>query len=146
VRTLGRVLVLATVICAAGCATVDIYTYQPRPLPSGSEPLAVVAWTLHDLRNISWSYGEPDPDSTRHAELEATRRGLSGRPDRIVSGSPLDLSYREIAQGVRHVTQMQGSWTIYLYDRHNRLIQLEFSSYAAARLFLDASSAIASQT
>ena len=138
-------LALATLV-AAGCSTVDIYTYQPRPLPSGTEPLAVVAWTLQDLRNISWSYGEPDPDSTRRALVEATRHGVAGRADRIVSGTPLDLTYREIAEGVRHVTQLHGSWTIFLYDRQNRLIQLEFNSYAAARLFLDASSAIAAQS
>ena len=41
------------------------------------------------------------------------------------------------------VTQSQGAWTVYIYDRHNRLIQMEFSSYAAARLFLDAASALA---
>ena len=138
-------LTLATIV-AAGCSTIDIYTYQPRPLPSGTEPLAVVAWTLQDLRNISWSYGEPDPDSTRRALVEATRHGVAGRADRIVSGTPLDLTYREIAEGVRHVTQLHGSWTIFLYDRQNRLIQLEFNSYAAARLFLDASSAIAAQS
>ena len=138
-------LALATIV-AAGCSTVDIYTYQPRPLPSGTEPLAVVAWTLHDLRNVSWSYGEPDPDSTRRALVEATRRGVAGRTDYIASGSPLDLSYREIADGVRHVTQLHGTWTIFLYDRQNRLIQLEFNSYQAARLFLDASSAIAAQS
>ena len=140
-----KALLLATLV-AAGCSTVDIYTYQPRPLPSGTEPLAVVAWTLQDLRNISWSYGEPDPDSTRRALVEATRHGVAGRADRIVSGTPLDLTYREIAEGVRHVTQLHGSWTIFLYDRQNRLIQLEFNSYAAARLFLDASSAIAAQS
>ncbi len=144
-RPSSVILGAATVFAASGCASVDIYTYQPRPLPSGSEPLAVVAWTLHDLRNISWSYGEPDPDSTRHAELEATRTGLAGRADHVISGSPLDLSYREIVDGVRHVTQMDGLWTVYLYDRRNRLIELEFSSYAAARLFLDASAAIAAR-
>ncbi|HEX4461495.1 MAG TPA: hypothetical protein VIA18_26120, partial [Polyangia bacterium] len=73
----AAVLVLATIV-AAGCSTVDIYTYQPRPLPSGTEPLAVVAWTLHDLRNVSWSYGEPDPDPTRRAEVAATRHGVAG--------------------------------------------------------------------
>jgi hypothetical protein len=92
-----KALLLATLV-AAGCSTVDIYTYQPRPLPSGTEPLAVVAWTLQDLRNISWSYGEPDPDSTRRALVEATRHGVAGRADRIVSGTPLDLTYREIAE------------------------------------------------
>jgi hypothetical protein len=44
------------------------------------------------------------------------------------------------------VTQLHGAWTIFLYDSHNRLIQLEFNSYQAARLFLDASSAIAAQS
>ena len=136
-------MALATLV-AAGCSTVDIYTYQPRPLPTGAEPLAVVAWTLHDLRNVTWSYGEPDPDSTRRAQVEATRHGVAGRADRVATGSPLDLTYREIADGVRHVTQLHGTWTIFLYDRQNRLIQLEFNSYAAARLFLDASAAIAS--
>lgn len=141
-----KAVVLLATLVAAGCSTVDIYTYQPRPLPSGTEPLAVVAWTLHDLRNVSWSYGEPDPDSTRRAQVEATRHGVAGRADYIASGSPLDLSYREIADGVRHVTQLHGTWTIFLYDRQNRLIQLEFNSYQAARLFLDASSAIAAQS
>jgi hypothetical protein len=131
----------------AGCATIDVYSYQPRPLPSGSQPLAIVSWTLQDLRNVSWSYGEPDPDPSRHAELAATPDGVVGSAkEPIVAGSPLDLSYAEIAQGVRMVTQAHGLWTIYIYDRHNRLVQMEFSSYAAARLFLDASYALSRQS
>jgi len=137
---------VALALLIGGCATVDIYQYKPRPLPTGSQPLAVVAWTLHDLRNISWSYGEPDPDPTRHADLEATPVGLVGAPQNgVIEGSPLDLSYGEIVRGVRMVTQLNGLWTVYIYDRYHRLVQLEFSSYAAARLFLDASYAIANQ-
>jgi len=131
---------------AAGCASVDVYTYQPRALPNGSQALAVVSWSLHDLRNISWSYGEPDPDTTRRALVEPTRTGLSAAAQTRSDGSPLDLSYYEIIHGVRMVTQLHGTWTVYIYDKQNRLIQLEFSSYAAARLFLDASYALATQT
>jgi hypothetical protein len=139
-------LVVAMIALVAGCATIDIYQYQPRPLPAGSQPLAVVNWSLQDLRNVSWSYGEPDPDPSRRAELAATVTGLSAAPaQRITMGSPLDISYRDIANGVRMVTQFSGSWTVYLYDHQNRLVQLEFSSYAAARLFLDASVALAAQ-
>ena len=36
------------------------------------------------------------------------------------------------------VTQSRRTWTVYIYDHQNRLVQLEFRSYAAARLFLDA--------
>jgi hypothetical protein len=144
VRRLGLVLALALV---GGCATVDIYQYQPKPLPPGSQPLAVVSWSLQDLRNISWAYGEPDPDPSRRAEMAASATGVTASPrETITAGSPLDLSYREIAQGIRMVTQMHGTWTVYIYDRHNRLIQMEFNSYAAARLFLDASVVLARQS
>jgi hypothetical protein len=129
-----------------GCATVDVYSYQPRPLPSGSTPLAVVSWTLHDLRNVSWSYGSADPDPTRRAELGATVKGLNAATYNSTDGSPLDLSYGEIATGVRMVTQLNGSWTVYIYDQRHRLVQLEFNSYAAARLFLDAAYALATNT
>jgi hypothetical protein len=138
---------VALLALVGGCATVDVYNYQPRPLPSGSEALAVVSWSLHDLRNISWSYGEPDPDATRRAQIAPTGGGIVGTPQGgAIAGSPLDLSYGEIVNGVRMVTQLHGLWTIYIYDRHNRLVQMEFSSYAAARLFLDASYVLATQT
>jgi len=142
-----RAAALALALAVGGCATIDVYQYQPKPLPNGSQPLAVVSWTLQDLRNVSWSYGEPDPDPSRHAELAATPTGVTASARQaIATGSPLDLSYAEIADGVRMVTQFQGSWTIYIYDHRNRLIQLEFNSYAAARLFLDASVALARQS
>ena len=142
-----RALIGAVVAFAvAGCATIDVYQYQPRALPAGSQPLAVVSWALQDLRNVSWSYGEPDPDPSRRAELAATVTGIAASPaQHITMGSPLDISYAEIANGVRMVTQFSGSWTVYLYDHQNRLVQLEFSSYAAARLFLDAATVLASQ-
>ena len=139
-----RALVVA-VAMLAGCATIDVYHYQPRALPAGSQPLAVVAWTLQDLRNVSWSYGEPDPDPSRRAALEATPTGVTGASRQaLVQGSPLDISYQEIATGIRMVTQSAGAWTVYIYDHRNRLIQMEFASYAAARLFLDAATALAS--
>jgi len=138
---------LLALVLVTGCATVDVYTYQPRALPNGSQALAVVSWSLHDLRNISWSYGEPDPDATRRALVEPTPRGLAAAPTtNMRDGSPLDLSYYEIVKGIRMVTQLHGLWTVYIYDAQNRLIQLEFTSYAAARLFLDASYALATQT
>lgn len=129
---------------AAGCATVDVYHWQPRALPAGTQPLAVVASALHNLRNVSWSYGEPDPNPTRRAEVEATPVGVTGSA-RLVSaaGTPLDLSYGEISEGVRMVTELHGVWTVYIYDRHNRLVQMQFNSRQAARLFLDAASALA---
>ena len=140
------VLFAAVVALVSGCATIDVYQYQPRPLPTGSQALAVVNWSLQDLRNLSWSYGEPDPDPSRRAELAATVTGVAAAPvQSITVGSPLDISYAEIANGVRMVTQSAGSWTVYLYDHQNRLVQLEFASYAAARLFLDASVALAAQ-
>ena len=142
-KAAALVLALAAL---GGCATIDIYHYQPKPLPAGSQPLAVVAWTLQDLRNVTWSYGEPDPDPSRRAELAATPTGVTGNShEAIVTGAPLDLSYAEIATGVRMVTQFNGSWTVYIYDHQNRLIQIEFNSYAAARLFLDASYALSRQ-
>ncbi len=141
---MSRALLIA-VAALAGCATIDVYHYQPRPLPAGSQPLAVVAWSLQDLRNVSWSYGEPDPDPSRRASLEATPNGVvAASRTAVVQGSPLDISYQEIATGVRMVTESAGSWTVYIYDRHNRLCQMEFASYAAARLFLDAATALAS--
>jgi len=142
---MSRLLVVA-LAALAGCATIDVYHYQARPLPPGSEPLAVVSWTLQDLRNVTWSYGEPDPDPSRHAQLEATVTGVAGAPNEaVVQGSPLDLSYAEIARGIRMVTESAGSWNVYIYDHQNRLIQMEFSSYAAARLFLDACTVLATQ-
>lgn len=141
---MSRLLALALV--ASGCASVHIYDYAPKPLPPGSQPLAVVEWSLHDLRNVSWSYGEPDPDPTRRAELYASPSGVSATPAPITTGSPLDLSYVEIVEGVRMVTQLNGNWTIYIYDHQHRLVQMEFSSYAAVRLFLDASYALSRQT
>jgi hypothetical protein len=140
---MNRALLVAAA-ALAGCATIDVYHYEARPLPAGSQALAVVSWTLQDLRNVSWSYGEPDPDPGRRATLEATPSGVAAGPSvQLAQGSPLDLTYAEIANGIRMVTQSSGSWTVYIYDRHNRLIQLEFSSYAAARLFLDASTVLA---
>jgi hypothetical protein len=137
---------LIAVAALAGCATIDVYHYEARPLPAGSQPLAVVSWTLQDLRNVSWSYGEPDPDPSRRATLEATPNGVSAASSTLLAqGSPLDLTYREIAEGIRMVTQSAGSWTVHIYDQHNRLIQMEFSSYAAARLFMDAATALAHQ-
>ena len=139
-------LVVSVLALVAGCATIDVYQYQPRPLPAGSQALAVVNWSLQDLRNVSWSYGEPDPDPSRRAELAATVTGVAAAPEqKITIGAPLDISYRDIANGVRMVTQMSGSWTVYLYDHQKRLVELEFASYAAARLFLDASVALAAQ-
>jgi hypothetical protein len=145
-RALGKAAVAVAIAVAtlAGCATIDIYHYEARPLPSGSHPLAVVAWTLQDLKNVSWSYGEPDPDPSRRATLAAGATGLTASAaDALVAGTPLDLSYGEIAQGIRMVTESAGSWTVYIYDHQNRLVQLEFRSYAAARLFLDAATALA---
>ena len=140
---MSRALLLAFA-ALAGCATVDIYHYEPRVLPAGSQPLAVVNWSLQDLRNVSWSYGEPDPDPSRRARVAVTNNGLVAASwVTVATGTPLDLTYSEIANGVRMVTQMSGSWTVYIYDSHERLVQLEFSSYAAARLFLDASSVLA---
>ncbi len=141
-----KAALFAAALALAGCATIDVYHYEARPLPAGSQPLAVVSWTLQDLRDVSWSYGEPDPDPSRRAVLAATVQGLTAAPSATSSnGTPLDLSYAEIAHGIRMVTQSDGAWTVYLYDSHNRLIRLEFSSYAAARLFLDASTALAAQ-
>jgi hypothetical protein len=139
----SRALLLAFAVFA-GCATVDVYHYEPRALPTGSQPLAVVSWSLQDLRNVSWSYGEPDPDPSRRARVAVTNNGVVAASwVTTATGSPLDISYGEIANGVRMVTQMSGTWTVYIYDSHERLVQLEFSSYAAARLFLDASSVLA---
>ena len=145
----ARALLAAAVavLVGGGCATIEIYRYQPQ---AASGRLAA-AWPSsrgrsQDLRNVSWSYGEPDPDPSRRAELAASVEGVSAAPrQRAVTGSPLDLSYAEIADGVRMVTQSAGSWTVHIYDRENRLAQLEFSSYAAARLFLDAATALAAQ-
>ena len=108
---MSRVLVLA-IAALAGCATIDVYHYQARPLPAGSEPLAVVSWTLQDLRNVSWSYGEPDPDPSRRATLEATTGGVTASAQAGSQGSPLDLTYSEIANGVHMVTESSGSWTV----------------------------------
>ncbi len=139
-----RALVVA-LAALAGCATIDVYHYEPRALPAGSQPLAVVNWSLQDLRNVSWSYGEPDPDPSRRAHINVTPNGVAAAASvTLATGSPLDISYAEIANGVRMVTQMSGSWTVYIYDHSDRLVQLEFSSYAAARLFLDASTILAS--
>jgi hypothetical protein len=139
---MSRLLIVA-LAALSGCATIDVYHYQARPLPAGSEPLAVVSWTLQDLRNVSWSYGEPDPDPSRRATLEATTSGVTANAAAASQGSPLDLTYAEIANGVHMVTESAGAWTVYIYDRHSRLIQMEFTSYAAARLFLDAASTLA---
>jgi hypothetical protein len=139
----NRALILG-LAALAGCATIDVYNYSPKPLPAGSQPLAVVSWTLQDLRNVTWSYGEPDPDPSRRAELEATVTGVAAAPNEaVVQGSPLDISYAEIAKGIRMVTESAGSWNVYIYDHQNRLIQMEFASYAAARLFLDACTVLA---
>jgi hypothetical protein len=126
-----------------GCATVDLYNYQPRPLPTGTEPLTAVADSLRDLRDVSWSWGEGDPDPARRADLAPSTTGVTVQPRMaIATGSPLDLSYGEIIDGVRMVTQLHGTWTVYIYDHHKRLVLMEFSSYRSARLFLDAASAL----
>lgn len=131
-------------LALAGCATIDVYHYEPRPLPAGAQPLAVVSSALAEVRNVSWSYGDPDPDPSRRAVLSATTTGLTAQASLpLASGSPLDLSYAEIAEGIRMVTQFAGSWTVYIYDRGSRLVRLEFGSYGAARLFLDAVTALA---
>lgn len=128
----------------SGCATVEVYRWQPRPLPAGSPPLAAIVTALHGLRNVSWSYGEPDPDPGRHARVDATGRGLTGLAYApAVAGSPLDLSYGEIAEGARMVTALDGAWTVFIYDRHGRLVRLEFDSHEAVRLFLDGAHALA---
>jgi hypothetical protein len=138
------VLAIALAWLGHGCATIDVYDYEPRALPSGIEPLAAVADSLRDLRNVSWNEGMGDPDPSRRATLAPSATGVTVRPRApMVTASPLDLSYGEIASGVRMVTALHGSWTIYLYDRHSRLVQMEFGSYHAARLFLDAASALA---
>jgi len=145
-RTIGKAAVAVAIAVAtlAGCATIDVYHYEARPLPSGSHPLAVVAWTLQDLKNVSWSYGEPDPDPSRRATLAASATGVTASAsEQLVAGTPLDLSYGEIVEGIRMITESSGIWTVYIYDHQNRLVQLEFRSYAAARLFLDAASALA---
>jgi hypothetical protein len=144
-RALATVAALAaSALVVAGCATIDVYHYEARPLPSGSQPLAVVSWTLQDLRDVSWSYGAPDPDPSRRALLAASATGVTAAPALpLASGTPLDLSYAEIAEGIRMVTQSAGAWTVYIYDRQQRLVQLEFGSYAGARLFLDAASELA---
>ena len=74
---------LLWVTLAAGCASVDVYSYQPRPLPQGSQALAVISWTLHDLRDISWSYGAPDPAPGAVASRQVDRlaHGLAVDPD-----------------------------------------------------------------
>jgi hypothetical protein len=142
----SRLVAWVAALMVGGCATIDVYHWEPKPLPAGSEPLAVVSWSLNDLRNISWSYGEPDPDPSRRAHVEATVSGLAGAPKAAaVAGTPLDLTYAEIAEGVRMVTQSSGLWTVYIYDKQNRRIEMEFSSYAAARLFLDATWQLARQ-
>ena len=145
-RTIGKAAVAVAIAVAtlAGCATIDVYHYEARPLPSGSHPLAVVAWTLQDLKNVSWSYGEPDPDPSRRATLAASATGVTASAsEQLAAGTPLDLSYGEIVEGIRMITESSGIWTVYIYDHQNRLVQLEFRSYAAARLFLDAASALA---
>ncbi len=140
-----RLLALA-LAALSGCATIDVYHWDPKPLPAGSQPLALVSTSLQDLRNVSWSYGEPDPDPSRRAHIEATTGGIAGQSTAtLVAGSPLDLSYAEIAEGVRMVTQSDGIWTVYIYDRFNRRVEMEFRSYAAARLFLDAAFALTRQ-
>jgi hypothetical protein len=122
----------------------DIYSYEPRPLPSGTEPLAAVADSLRDLRDVSWSWGEGDPDPSRRAVAAPSTKGLSVQATVAnATGSPLDLSYGEIIDGVRMVTQLHGSWTVHIYDRYKRLVLMEFSSYRSVRLFLDAASALA---
>jgi hypothetical protein len=126
-----------------GCATMDLYNYQPRPLPAGTEPLAAVADSLRELRDVSWSWGEGDPDPSRRADLAPTTTGVTVQSKvSVATGSPLDLSYGEIIDGVRMVTQLHGTWTVYIYDHHKRLVLMEFNSYRSARLFLDAASAL----
>jgi hypothetical protein len=138
-----RAAALTLALAVAGCATMDVYSYRPRPLPEGTEPLAAVADSLRELRDVSWSWGEGDPDPGRRAVLAQTPRGVTVQPHiSIATGSPLDLSYEEIVDGVRMVTQLHGSWTVFIYDRHNRLVQMEFNSYRSARLFLDAATAL----
>ena len=143
---LGQAAALAALLSLShGCATIDVYSYQPEALPSGTEPLAAVADSLRDLRDVSWSWGQGDPDPSRRATLSPSATGVSVMPrtNLPAAGTPLDLSYGEIVDGVRMVTQANGSWTVYIYDRHNRLVQMEFGSYIAARRFLDAAHALA---
>jgi hypothetical protein len=135
---------LALALSLFGCATMDIYTYQPKPLPTGVEPLAAVADSLRELRDVSWSWGEGDPDPSRRATLAPSATGVTVQPHVAeATASPLDISYGELIDGVRMVTQLNGRWTVYIYDRHKRLVMMEFESYRSARLFLDAATVLA---
>jgi hypothetical protein len=137
-------VLMGLALSLSGCATMDIYNYEARPLPSGTEPLAAVADSLRELRDVSWSWGEGDPDPSRRATLAPSTTGVTAESHVAnATGSPLDLSYGEIVEGVRMVTQLHGSWTVHIYDRHKRLVMMEFSSYRSVRLFLDAASALA---
>jgi hypothetical protein len=138
-----KAAVLGILLSLVGCATVDVYDYQARPLPTGTEPLAAFADSLRDLHDVSWSWGAPDPDPGRRAVAAATRTGVQVQPNASIAAGPLDLTYAEIVDGVRMVTQMHGSWTVYIYDRYKRLVLMEFNSYRGARMFLDAASALA---
>ena len=145
-----RSLVLALALFAGGCtATVDIYSYRPRALPLGLAPLDAMNASLQQLKNVNWGYDPSTP--FRRASVGADAFGIAASvhaPGAVQRIAPLYLPYRTIATHVRALTYQDGDWTVHLWTSSlvgNDEVELQFRSERAARIFLDAATALAAR-
>lgn len=135
---------LALVLAVAGCgATVDVYRYQPAPLPTGMAPQAALEAALKQMDSVEWSDGHrPIPPGRLQVTADAT--GINGTLI-LPSGRPipqLQVAYREFPSSVRSVTCFDDRWTVHLADRQLHALDLRFPTRESARQFLDAATAL----
>lgn len=135
----------AMVLGASGCAaTIDVYGYRPRPLPSGVEPLAAVSWSLRELKNVNW--GSDQTMSWQRARVGADARGIAASTHFQIESriAPIYITYGEIASNVRAVSCHEGVWTVHIAHGVKGVIEMQFRTERAARVFLDAATILAS--
>jgi hypothetical protein len=139
-----RRLVLIALAALAGCATVDVYRYEPRELPAGTQPQLALRQAVGDLEAISWGYRlEPPRGRVTRTVVDAPPGSLTVWTDN--AAAPTSYAYRELPRYVRAVTDDSHSWTIWIArGPATNDLGLHFRSERAARMFLDAAHALAS--
>lgn len=138
---LHRALGLAAVVAAAGCATYDLYRYDPVLLPDGSDPQQALRRALGELQAATVRV-QRRPVPPERLRLAAVPSGLEARLLGAPVAAPrLFIRYDEFPGCVRAVTERDGGWTVWLADRTIEL-ELRFQSFSAARLFLDAATTL----
>ncbi len=135
---------LVGLLALVGCgATVDVYRYQPAPLPAGLAPQAALEAALKQLDDVQWADGRrPVPPSRISITVDAS--GINGA-FLLPSGRSvpdLQVPYSDFPSSVRSVTCFEDRWTVHLADRQGRALDLRFPTRAAARQFLDAATAL----